>query len=196
VGRAGNDRSKSFLRHCHRAVDGRFVGEADQRTYVPTFNDRFDGGDGEDRVLFLGGDFDGQGRVVPDDVAVRYNTLLHRYELTARIWNVDQQRFAIADAATGEALRHYAFFQIAQEAADRPSVEHFVIDVRAGDDVVHADPVLIGKPNGHRSQDAASDSQHRHLGRRRRPTFGGAGNDVLDGGAGLDVIRGKRRRPA
>src|SRR5581483_1171288 len=56
---------------------------ADQVSFVPTFSDRYDGGAGNDRVLFLGGDLDPNGLPVPDNVAIRYNTLLHRYELTA-----------------------------------------------------------------------------------------------------------------
>ena len=42
-------------------------------TYIPTLTDRFDGGAGEDRVLFLGGDDDRLGRPVPDSVAVRWS---------------------------------------------------------------------------------------------------------------------------
>src|SRR5690606_9799259 len=41
------------------------------QTYSPTLTDRFDGGAGNDRVLFLGGDYDDLGRPVRDDVAIR-----------------------------------------------------------------------------------------------------------------------------
>ena len=36
---------------------------------------------GEDKVLFLGGDLDAQGDAVDDFVSMRYNTILHRFEL-------------------------------------------------------------------------------------------------------------------
>ena len=63
-------------------------------TYIPTLTDRFDGGTGDDRVLFLGGDYDRLGRPVPDNVAVRWNRFLHRYEFTSLQWDTANQRFA------------------------------------------------------------------------------------------------------
>jgi Ca2+-binding RTX toxin-like protein len=62
------------------------------QTFIPTFNDQFLGGAGEDRVLFLGGDLDRLGRPVPDHVAIRYNTMLHRYEVASLVWDVANQR--------------------------------------------------------------------------------------------------------
>ena len=62
-------------------------------TFIPTLTDRLDGGSGDDRVLFLGGDRDRLGRVVPDDVAIRWNRFLHRYEFTALQWDVANQQF-------------------------------------------------------------------------------------------------------
>ncbi|MFC1858044.1 proprotein convertase P-domain-containing protein [Thermodesulfobacteriota bacterium] len=62
---------------------------------MPTFVDTLFGGDGEDRVLFLGGDTDSQGRVVPDFVSVRYNRILHRYEFTALKWDTANQEYII-----------------------------------------------------------------------------------------------------
>src|SRR6185503_6113325 len=49
------------------------------RTLIPTLTDGFYGGDGNDRVLFLGGDFDRDSKPVPDHLAIKYNTRLHRY---------------------------------------------------------------------------------------------------------------------
>ena len=63
-------------------------------TFIPTFNDLFDGGAGDDRVLFQGGDLDRLGRVVPDDVAIRWNRFLHRYEFSALAWDIANQEFA------------------------------------------------------------------------------------------------------
>ncbi len=66
-------------------------------TYIPTLVDRFDGGDGDDRVMFLGGDRDQLGRPVPDEVAIRYNRILHRYEFTSLIWDTANQQFVVDD---------------------------------------------------------------------------------------------------
>ncbi|KPK43160.1 MAG: hypothetical protein AMK72_13695, partial [Planctomycetes bacterium SM23_25] len=64
-----------------------------------TLVDRFDGGEGEDRVLFLGGDTDRLGRPVPDHVAIRYNRFLYRYEFTALVWDMANQRFLVDENA-------------------------------------------------------------------------------------------------
>ncbi len=71
----------------------RRVDEAGKETFIPTYTDRFDGGPGVDQVLYLGGDVDANGRVVPDNVAIRWNTILHRYEMTSRVWNYQQQKW-------------------------------------------------------------------------------------------------------
>ena len=68
-------------------------------TFIPTFNERFDGGEGDDRVLFLGGDFDRTGREVPDFAAIRWNRFLHRYEFTSLVWDIANQDFVEAGAA-------------------------------------------------------------------------------------------------
>ncbi len=64
------------------------------QTFIPTLSDRLDGGAGDDSVLFLGGDFDRIGRPVPDHVAIRYNTILHRYEIAGLVWDVARGDFA------------------------------------------------------------------------------------------------------
>ena len=69
-----------------------FIKGSDQ-TFIPTFVDNFFGGDGEDRVLFLGGDEDANGQPVPDHVAIRYNRFLHRYEFTSLVWDTANQLF-------------------------------------------------------------------------------------------------------
>ena len=69
--------------------------ENSDKTYVPTFVDTMFGGDGEDRVLFLGGDTDNLGRDVPDFVAIRYNRILHRYEFTSLVWDTENQEFML-----------------------------------------------------------------------------------------------------
>ena len=64
-----------------------------ETTLVPTLTDQFFGGDGEDRVLFLGGDLDRNSQPVPDYVAMRYNTVLHRYEWASRVWDIENQEY-------------------------------------------------------------------------------------------------------
>src|SRR5205807_91753 len=66
------------------------------QTYIPTLTDRFDGGPGNDRVLFQGGDYDRLGNPVPDQVAIRWNRFLQRYEFTAVPWDIANQRFDVA----------------------------------------------------------------------------------------------------
>ncbi|CAB5141075.1 Alkaline phosphatase (EC [Olavius algarvensis associated proteobacterium Delta 3] len=66
-----------------------------QETYVPTLTDRFDGGPGDDRVLFQGGDYDRLSRPVPDLVSIRWNRFLQRYEFTAVPWDIANQQFDI-----------------------------------------------------------------------------------------------------
>ncbi|MFG0252484.1 MAG: hypothetical protein ACF8NJ_06375, partial [Phycisphaerales bacterium JB038] len=68
------------------------------KTLVPTTVDRFDGGAGDDRVLFLGGDYDALGEAVPDEVAIRYNRFLHRYEFTSLVWDTANQQFLMEEA--------------------------------------------------------------------------------------------------
>ena len=62
-------------------------------TFIPTFSDQLIGGEGDDQVLFLGGDRDRLGREVPDFVTLRYDTNLHRYEFTNMVWDVTGERF-------------------------------------------------------------------------------------------------------
>ena len=63
------------------------------QTFIPTFSDQLYGGTGTDRVLYLGGDVDQAGQPVPDYVTIRYNTILHRYEIAALVWDVANQQF-------------------------------------------------------------------------------------------------------
>ncbi|MDO8945243.1 MAG: hypothetical protein Q7U75_18830, partial [Desulfobacterales bacterium] len=58
--------------------------DSDQ-TFIPTTVDQLFGGDGNDRVLFLGGDLDNLSRPIPDFASIRYNRILHRYEFTTLI---------------------------------------------------------------------------------------------------------------
>ena len=180
----------------------RYLNQADRKTYVPTYSDRFDGGTGDDEVLFLGGDLDPTGRPVPDNVAIKYNTILHRYELTARVWDYVHQQWVL-DVDSSVPRQDYAYWQ----AID---VENTVIDTRAGDDEVHADPgyqILYSVDGQTVVGTAAAGTLDWGITAEVRPQagnpnliirggdgndrlFGGAGDDNIDGGAGADVIRG------
>ena len=72
------------------------VGSGANATYVPTYSDYFDGGPGNNEVLYLGGDLDPNGNPVPDNVAIRYNTILHRWEITSRVWDYVSQQWLMA----------------------------------------------------------------------------------------------------
>ena len=72
--------------------------------YIPTLTDRMDGGAGNDRVLFQGGDFDRLSRAVPDNVAIRWDALQQRYEFTALQWDIANQRFVADESAVTSSL--------------------------------------------------------------------------------------------
>lgn len=157
------------------------------RTLVPTLTDSFDGGTGNDRVLFLGGDLDSNSKPVPDTVAIKYNTQLHRYEFTSLIWDTANQKYE-TDAA-GNPKQLFSFYQA-------QNVENTVIDTRAGDDEIHADPgyTLGGVTYGINVGDFQQNAKIAGLtilgGDGNDRIFGGAMGDSIDGGAGNDYISG------
>ena len=169
----------------------RFIDPSRQETILPTLTDRFDGGEGDDQVLFLGGDFDRFGREVPDHVAIRYNTILHRYEFAALVWDLEQQEFALDPKDTDQFLREQAFYTTV-------NVESTVIDTRAGDDEVRGDPEYLfpGTEDewGIDPQDLPQRATIAHLtirgGDGNDRLFGGAGDDTISGGFGWDLIVG------
>jgi hypothetical protein len=160
------------------------------QTYVPTMNERFDGGPGEDQVLFLGGDTDRLGQPVPDNVAIRYNRFLHRYEFTGLIWDIQNLEF-MADPATGQFLQNYLFYQTTK-------VERTAISTQGGDDVVHGDPGYTfphttsewGIDPGDYEQGALISRLEIYGGEGNDRLYGGAQDDIIDGGAGNDFILG------
>ncbi|MBI4579875.1 MAG: hypothetical protein HY718_09245, partial [Planctomycetes bacterium] len=166
-----------------------------QRTLIPTLSDRLDGGPGEDRVLFLGGDLDRLGRPVPDHVAIKYNTILHRYEFTALEWDVANQVFlrqaGQGDPSTRPYVQEFAFYQVL-------NMERTVIDTRAGDDEVHGNPAYVfpfteseyGIVPGDFEQGGTIGALEIRGGDGNDRLLGGALNDVIDGGSGLDFILG------
>ncbi len=160
-----------------------------EQTLVPTASDQIDGGAGDDRVLFLGGNLDRRGVPVPDDVAIRYNPVLQRYELTALRWDIANQDFLRASDGTFQ--QDYVFFQ-------SRDVERAVFDTGAGDDEVHADPGYTfpgqqsewGLGPDVRPQHGAFQSVEIHGGDGADRLYGGAGDDQIFGDAGDDYLVG------
>ncbi len=180
------------------------------QTYIPTTSDQFFGGEGDDQVIFAGGDRDRDGRVVPDFVALRYNTGLHRYEFTNLVWDVDQLAFAteMTDTSSLVYQQQYLFYQTRD-------IERTVLTTADGDDVVHLDGTFkllpisgtvnpadidtwgidVGDAQQSTSQMSftvqAGDGDDRVFGSPLADVLrGGAGNDQLVGGGGDDEIDG------
>ncbi|MEX2187238.1 MAG: LamG-like jellyroll fold domain-containing protein [Pirellulales bacterium] len=172
------------------------------QTFVPTSSDRFDGGEGTDRVLFLGGDLDANGRAVDDHVAIRYDRLLQRYELAAMNWDTANGRFATEEGPTGtRPALSYAFYTTL-------STEQTAFDLRGGSDELHADAgyVFAGRPGdawglsaldrGYGATinalivDGGNGSDRIFGGPMDDTIRGGAGDDFLSGGSGNDSILG------
>ena len=81
------------------------------QTYIPTLTDVMDGGEGDDQVLFLGGDTDDIGRDVPDVVALNFNTNLHRWEFASWVWDTANQEF-LENEITGAKEMNHAWFSL------------------------------------------------------------------------------------
>ncbi|XZE54543.1 LamG-like jellyroll fold domain-containing protein [Planctomycetaceae bacterium SH139] len=170
--------------------------------FIPEASDRFDGGSGNDQVLYLGGDLDRRDQPINDFVSLRYNSLLHRYELTAMVWDINNQRFipadpAVADSnvvsADAEMLREYHFYVAA-------NVESTTVDLGAGDDTFCGDAgfTCVGDTG---TEWGIGEGSVQAGGRAlaNLTVLGGAGSDrlyggmyadVLDGGDGADIIIG------
>ncbi|MCA9137072.1 MAG: hypothetical protein KDB00_09945, partial [Planctomycetales bacterium] len=172
------------------------------QTYIPTYSDQFIGGDGTDRVLFLGGDLDRRGNPVPDYVSMRYNTGQHRYEFTGLVWDIGTQEYRFDDVnedgnqdAGEDFEQEYFFFQTRD-------VETFTIDTRAGDDVVRLDsgfqflpltgnPLVPDQTNAGLYEEWGLELGDFEQGADLPLTlFGGDGNDSLFGSPTIDLISG------
>src|SRR5262249_25272143 len=129
------------------------------------------------------------GNPVPDHVALRYNTKIQRYEFTSLVWDIANREF-VTDAG-GRFVQQYIYYQ-------PRNIERTVIDTRAGDDEVHADPgyrfpgtdVEWGIAPGDAEQRGAISELDIRGGAGNDRLFGGTYDDTLDGGAGLDFILG------
>ncbi|KAA1258981.1 Bifunctional hemolysin/adenylate cyclase precursor [Rubripirellula obstinata] len=167
-------------------------------TYLPTQSDRFAGGEGDDRVVFLGGDLDNDQQPINDLAAVRFNRLLQRYEISTLVWDTAGQSFAASDDpdSTTSLLRGYHFFTAL-------GVDQMQVDLGAGDDTWHADGessyVFPGDQTGATWGINEGDVQSGARIFDQIEVLGGAGNDQLfggsvserfDGGTGSDFISG------
>ena len=70
---------------------------------------------GEDSVVYIGGDQLNDGTTMNDHVAVRYNRLLGRYEISALVWDINNERFIAStspeDLIQGDFLRRWHFYE-------------------------------------------------------------------------------------
>ncbi|MEM8678033.1 MAG: PKD domain-containing protein [Planctomycetota bacterium] len=162
-------------------------------TFIPTYSDLFAGGDGVDRTLYLGGDFDRRGLPVSDFAMMRYNAGLARYEFSALVWDIGDQAF---QADGNNYVQHYAFYQ-------GRDLEQNQVILGAGDDVFHADPSYVlpyvdGSPGSDEWGIAIGDYQQGGTntqliiqgGAGHDQLFGGARDDSVDGGPGDDLLMG------
>ena len=173
---------------------------------LTTQTDHFDGGEGFNRILMLGGDLDSSGRPVPDIFGVHYNTVLFRYEFAAQIWDTANQRFQV-DSQTGLPLWKYSFFNAFE-------VDQTVVDTRGGDDIVHADAgfqindpqfpgfvaqgrllglpsyEVLGPPGGNITSGIQSTALPLGVFGSGLRILGGNGNDQLFGGPEADFLSG------
>jgi len=170
-------------------------------TYLPTFSDQFLGGAGIDRVLYLGGDKDRRGFDVSDFAALQYNTLLHRYEFSALVWDIGTQSFRTQAGPGGTTMfqQEFLYYQTRD-------VEQTQIELRSGNDVFHADPGfrflpasgIFGANNfdtwgielGDYEQGATEAALTINGGFGDDRLFGGVLADVINGGPGDDDIVG------
>lgn len=151
-----------------------------------TLADEFDGGDGYDRVHYLGGALDQFGRPVNDHVTLRFDSDLNRYELAALVWDTANQTFITNDAGD-EFLLHHATYRTR-------GIEGTEFDLRDGDDELHLDSMYnFTRPDGtiDTSQTYGIDPGDRQAGARALSVTidGGDGNDRIFGSPYADVIR-------
>ncbi|MEO1614598.1 MAG: LamG-like jellyroll fold domain-containing protein [Planctomycetota bacterium] len=161
-------------------------------TFLPTQSDRFDGGQGTDTVVYLGGDVDEEGLPVSDFVSLRSNWLLQRYEVSSYVWDTANQDFANDPDDATEKLRYWHFFTTTQ-------IEDAVVDLQDGDDVFRSDGGIPFDGSDEEWGISSGDAQATGGQLLNFRIIGGPGNDrlfgtsnedVLIGGDGLDFIAG------
>ncbi len=157
-----------------------------------TLTDELEGGEGFDRIMFLGGDLDEFGRPVNDKVTLNYNQENARYELAAYVWDTANGRF-LTDG--GKPVIHEAYYRAR-------GVESTVFDLRGGDDEVHletgyvldgahfADPRTYGISPGDRQAGGTALSFEILGGDGNDRIFGSPYADTIRGGSGIDLVLG------
>ncbi len=157
-----------------------------------TLTDELEGGDGFDRILFLGGDVDKFGRPVNDHVTLNFNIEANRYELAAMVWDTANQRFA---EEGGKPIIHEAYYRAR-------GVEATVFDLRSGDDQLHLEtgyeldgahfvtPRTYGISAGDRQ--AGGDALIFEVlgGDGNDRIFGSPYGDLIRAGDGIDLVLG------
>jgi Ca2+-binding RTX toxin-like protein len=165
------------------------------KTFRPTANDEIDGGPGNDRMLYVGGNLDRRGFAVPDFAALRYNTGFQRYEFSSLVWDIGQQKFMADPVGPDTYVRQYLFYQTS-------GVENTQIELQEGDDTFHADPSYLfpgsvgpeewGIKLGNYQQGATEAQLNIAGGNGVDELYGGALADKISGGPGNDIIFGSQ----
>ncbi|HHK41879.1 MAG TPA: calcium-binding protein, partial [Planctomycetaceae bacterium] len=164
------------------------------RTDLLTLTDEFEGGDGYDRILYLGGDTDAFGRPVPDSVALDYLASENRFLLRQRVWDTANQEFLV----DGDG------FAMWETTYRTRGVEATWFDLGDGDDELRLDvgyqfPLpgggtddsrTFGIAAGDRQQGADAANFVILAGNGNDRIFGSPYADRIDGGEGIDLIVG------
>ena len=139
--------------------------------------DLYVGGNGQDQVLYQGGDLN-QGIVLRDFVAIGYDRFLGRQRLTALQYDFANRQFV---QTGGIYAQEFAYFQTR-------TVESTVIDLGSGDDIFHADAgyVLQGQSWGVNRGDIQAGA----VSFAKLDVRGGNGSDIILGGVGDDILQG------
>lgn len=160
----------------------------------PALADEFDGGDGYDRILYLGGDqvprqADLPRHYIRDFVMIGYDRFLARYRFATVPWEIPHDK---PGKSTPRFIRRtdfvpmvfYAYFQA-------KGIEGTLVDTRGGEDIIHADSGFYFPPSGQSWGVAPGDVQAGAQAYERMEFRGGDGADLIYGSSGSDVIYGE-----
>ena len=173
----------------------------------PAHADELDGGDGLDRIVYLGGDEVPRSADLPrhyirDFVMLGYDRFLARYRIASVPWNIARTDGAKSQDAVsssdnkktpmpgflkrtdGTNAVFYAYFQTKK-------IEGTLVDTRGGMDIIHADPGYYFKPSGQSWGISLGDVQAGAEAYRRIELRGGDGADLIFGSSGSDTIYGQ-----